>query len=107
MLLINDFLVIAEYEYKSALRVPGSDVLNVYLCDTNNWGWANFPPGVFDYPTYDGVVVANSLIYGLFRPIDTCMTVVHETGEFYFLISRSKILSSSSCMMLPTFQDIG
>ncbi|GKY90956.1 hypothetical protein MPSEU_000068400 [Mayamaea pseudoterrestris] len=73
-----------EQNFKQSLRVPGRNVLNVYLCDPwsnfgeyGSYGWSSFPNNAGT--NQDGIVMINpSVVDG----ISAFQTLVHETGHF-------------------------
>jgi hypothetical protein len=74
-----------EFYMKQALRQGGSDTLNVYLANLQNYlGWAYFPYIYADYPVYDGVVILTETIPGgIYGPAySEGDTLTHEVGHW-------------------------
>ncbi|GKY90430.1 hypothetical protein MPSEU_000016800 [Mayamaea pseudoterrestris] len=76
----------SEYAMKAALKAPGKDVLNVYICDSSasdSRYWSSFPVEEDTWKEYSGVVLRN---YATTPPgnkqINAIENIVHEVGHF-------------------------
>ena len=75
----------AEYDAKSALRVPGAENLNVYTANPSGGylGWAYLPSSGSDTSVWDGVVLLwSTLPGGSAAPYNEGDTATHEVGHW-------------------------
>jgi hypothetical protein len=82
-----------EEGFKEALRVNGTDVLNIYVCDTHaqsagQIGYSYYPPITQEsWRSLDGVVIMNPDM-GVFEESAVYNGLVHEVGHFLGMYSK-------------------
>jgi hypothetical protein len=84
-----------EEGFKEALRVNGTDVLNVYVCDTHarsagQIGYSYYPPSTQEsWRSLDGVVIMNPDL-DVFEDSAVYNGLVHEVGHFLGMYSQER-----------------